>query len=114
MHLTKEVYAFMRTQLLTLSMLLTVQRSRLTDNDSFWETRNVRSCGNLSLIKFWCCCVHSRVSLSQKGWFGEESKNTFWGKSLPSWVRPRRRTKRCARHTEQDTGKCKVFTRVEG
>ena len=35
MHLTKEVYAFMRTQLLTLSMLLTVQRSRLTDNDSF-------------------------------------------------------------------------------
>jgi len=35
MHLTEEVYAFMRTQLLKLSMLLTVQRSRLTDNDSF-------------------------------------------------------------------------------
>jgi len=68
----------MHTQSLTLSMLLTVQLSRLTDNDSLWETRNVCSCGNLSLIKFWYCCVYSKGNLRQKGWFGEESKNIFW------------------------------------
>jgi len=56
----------MHTQSLTLSMLLTVQRSRLTNNDSLWETRNVCSCRNLSLIKFRYCCVYSKGKLSQK------------------------------------------------
>jgi len=64
----------MHTQILILTMLHTVPRSRLTDIDSLWDTRNVRSCGNLSLIKFRWCCVCSKGNPSQKGWFEEKSK----------------------------------------
>jgi len=96
---------------LTLSVLFTERHSYLNNHDSLWETRNVRSCGNQSLIKFRSCCIYSKEIWVRRGWFEGESKQKYSG-PLASWVRPKPITKRCDRHAEQDTVKYKKYLSV--
>jgi len=80
---------------LALSMLFTEKQSYLTNQDLLCETRNVRSCGNLSLIQFRWCCIYLKWISVGRGFKEESTKwiKEWWG-TLPSWVRPKRRTKR--------------------
>ena len=59
--------------------------------------------------KFGCCCFQSKLSSVKRGWFEEESKVIQW--PPPSWVRPKRITKRCNRHAKQEWTNTKVFVR---
>jgi len=53
------------------------------------------------------CSVKSKFS--QKGLIRRRVKVVLW--PLPSWVRPKRITKRCNRHAKQERTNTKVFVR---